>query len=550
MNKAIGHSLVFFSGVSILAAALAMPAHAQKFSEWSAPVNLGPVANSSGDDTCASISKDGLTLYFAKGPGELAIWFTERPTLDAPWGAPKKLPATVNTPGSNNFCETLSADLHALYFVSDRAGGCGGADIYVSYRRDTHDNLGWETPVNLGCQVNSPEQDLRASPFQGEDGTEYLYFSSARLGGTGPAGTSDIYVSKKQSDGTFGAATRVEGLNTTFNDSRPNVRERDGLEIFFDSNRPGGNGGADLYTSTRASVSDPWSAPANLGPVVNSSTTDQRPSLSWDGTTLYFHSTRPGGSGGIDIWVTIRTRLTGHIFPSSANVQGRNDAFYKTNMKLLNLNSEEITISAGLMTPSGAVASKAIVLAANSYKTYDNFLQEVFGYTGGAGIALFDSTSQPFVAVAEVYTESSTGRFSIPLVGLNSSDAVAVSASSATSVAAGFRVTTGTRANFGCSNLDPVQATVRVGFSAITDGVHHKHEHRPDSGAVAVGAASCSHSRRRDLRVLLRDVWRRPSWRLLLRRQRGQRFERRHVDLRRARALRKPENKEGDQASS
>jgi hypothetical protein len=456
-------------GASIFATAFAMPAHAQKFSDWSPPVNLGPVVNTSASETCPAISKDGLTFYFARGGNE--IWFTERPSLDGPWAAPQKLPATINATGSNNYCPVLTADLHALYFVSDRPGGCGDADMYVSYRRDTHDNFGWEAPVNLGCQVNSPQTDLRPSPFEGDDGTEYLYFSSTRPGGPGAAGTSDIYVSKKQPDGTFGPPALVEGLNTTLNDTRPNVRERDGLEIFFDSTRPGGVGGADLWTSTRASVSDPWSAPVNLGSFVNSSVNDIRPSLSWDGTTLYFQSNRPGGSGGSDIWVTTRTRLTGYVFPSSANVPGLNGAFYKTNMKLLNLNSQEITISAGLMTPSGAAASKAIVLAANSYKTYENFLQEVFGYTGGAGIALFDNTSQPFVAVAEVYTESANGRYSTPLVGLNNSDAVAVSASGATSVAAGLRVTPGTRANFGCSNLDPVPATVRVGFSAITNGV-------------------------------------------------------------------------------
>ncbi len=470
MKNATGRFAISCLGASILAAALALPARAQKFSEWSAPVNLGPVVNSSGDDTCDSISRDGLTLYFAKGPGELTMWFTERPSLDAPWAAPQKLPATVNTPGSNNFCETLSADLHALYFISDRAGGCGGTDMWVSFRRDTHDNFGWEAPVNLGCQVNSPKAEYRVSPFQGEDGTEYIYFSSLRSGGTGPEGTSDIYVSRKQADGTFGPPTVVAGLNSAANEQRPNVRERDGLEIFFDSNRAPGLGGPDLWTSTRASLSDPWSAPVNLGPVVNSSATDARPSLSWDGTALYFHSNRPGGSGGVDLWVTTRTKLTGYVFPAAANVAGMHGAFYRTSMNLLNLNSQEITISAGLMTPSGASASKSIVLPANSYRTYDNFLEEVFGYTGGAGISLFDASSTPFVAVAEVYTAGAAGRLSIPLAGLNGGDAVAVAASGATSVVSGLRVNAATRANFGCSNLDPVPATVRVDFSAITDG--------------------------------------------------------------------------------
>ena len=347
-------------GVSILA--LAVPAHAQIYSDWSAPVNLGPVVNTSAGESCVSISKDSLTLYFARGGNE--IWFTERPSLDAAWTASQKLSSVINTAGSNNYCPTLTADLHALYFVSDRAGGCGGAELYVSYRRNTHDNLGWESPVNLGCQVNSPDSDLRASPFHGEDGVEYLYFSSSRPGGPGAAGTFDIYVSKMQPDGTFGPAALVEGLNTTFTDHQPNVRESDGLEIFFASNRTGRAGGNDIWTSTRASISSPWSAPVNLGSVVNSSAADRRPSLSWDGTALYFQSARPGGSGAADLWVTTRTKLAGYVFPSSANAAGLGGAFYKTNLTLLNPGSKDISISAGLMTQSGATAWKTITLGA------------------------------------------------------------------------------------------------------------------------------------------------------------------------------------------
>ena len=95
------------------------------------------------------------------------------------------------------------------------------------------------------------------------------------------------------------------GLNTASNDFRPNLR-RDGLEVFFDSNRSGGIGGLDLWMSTRASTSDPWSSPTNLGANVNSVANDLRASLSWDGTTLYFGSTRAGGEGSQDVYVTER----------------------------------------------------------------------------------------------------------------------------------------------------------------------------------------------------------------------------------------------------
>ena len=294
----------------LVLAVFAVAAEAQKYSAWSAPVNLGAVVNTAAGDTCPAISKNGLTLYFARAASE--IWFTTRESLTAPWVPPQRLDAPINLTGSVNFCPVLVVNGHYLYFVSTRPGGCGGNDMYVSFRKDKNDHFGWETPVNLGCQVNSPQSDTRPSPFEGDDGTEYLYFSSNRPGGVG---FMDIYVSTMQSDGTFGPASLVEGLNTTSIDARPNVRERDGLEVFFDSNRPGGSGPFDLWTSTRASVSDPWSPPTNLGPLVNSSVTEQRPSLSWDGTALYFLSDRTGGSGALDLWVTTRTKLKGHDLP-------------------------------------------------------------------------------------------------------------------------------------------------------------------------------------------------------------------------------------------
>jgi hypothetical protein len=87
--------------------------------------------------------------------------------------------------------------------------------------------------------------------------------------------------------------------------------------MFLASDRPGTLGAIDLWVATRAKTSDPWSAPVNLGPVVNTTLIDARPALSFDGTTLYFQSTRPGAVGCtsptgpcvFDLWVTTRSRL-------------------------------------------------------------------------------------------------------------------------------------------------------------------------------------------------------------------------------------------------
>ena len=79
----------------------------------------------------------------------------------------------------------------------------------------------------------------------------------------------------------------------------------------FYSGRPGGSGGQDLWTATRETVFDPWSAPVNLGRLVNSATIDQRPYLASDRETLFFASDRPGGYGGVDLYLTSRVKHGG-----------------------------------------------------------------------------------------------------------------------------------------------------------------------------------------------------------------------------------------------
>jgi hypothetical protein len=88
---------------------------------------------------------------------------------------------------------------------------------------------------------------------------------------------------------------------------------KDGREIVFSSNRAGGLGGPDIWSATRASVNNPWSAPVNLGPNVNSGFGESRPSLSWDAEQLLFGRAGPvgtgeGGTGASDIYVTTREK--------------------------------------------------------------------------------------------------------------------------------------------------------------------------------------------------------------------------------------------------
>ena len=99
----------------------------------------------------------------------------------------------------------------------------------------------------------------------------------------------------------------VSELNSPLADAGASVRF-DGLEVFFFSRRTGGFGNSDLWTATRNTPTDPWSTPLNLGPLINSVDLDFDPHIDTSRETLYFTSTRPGGYGGQDLYVTTRTK--------------------------------------------------------------------------------------------------------------------------------------------------------------------------------------------------------------------------------------------------
>lgn len=101
---------------------------ADHFSEWSAPVNLGPVINSRFNDRAPELSPDGLSLYFASnrtgGFGATDIYVARRAGPDQPWGPAANLGAVVNTPGIDAPGH-LSRDGHRLYFTSPGPSGSG-----------------------------------------------------------------------------------------------------------------------------------------------------------------------------------------------------------------------------------------------------------------------------------------------------------------------------------------------------------------------------------------------------------------------------------------
>ena len=283
------------------------------FTDWSAPVNLGPVVNSPHVDSCVAISKNGLSLFFSStrqspGTSNRDLYVTQRVTTGAEWGIPVPVTALNTTVWES--CPALSLDEHRLYFTSPRAPGCGGQDIWVSRRQDRRNDLEWAEPENLGCEadgyVNTPYGELTPAFFEDEGGRVLMYFSTARPGSR----LWDFYQSEMRADDTFGPATPVAELNSEFNDQGIVVR-RDGLEVIFLSNRGTNPGSLDFFKATRASTADAWSDIVPLPVLGDPAYAQGRIALSFDGTELYFTSWLTESGNHPDLFVARRERVRG-----------------------------------------------------------------------------------------------------------------------------------------------------------------------------------------------------------------------------------------------
>jgi hypothetical protein len=251
-----------------------------------------PNVNSSSHESVPDISADGLELYFSSNRPYGAdlcysdLWVARRTSRDDPWGTPMNLGTTVNSP-TYDLGPTISTDGLELY-LSDgppfwyttcvpRPGGYGNGDLWVSKRETTQGD--WGSPVNLGSVVNSPNWD--GGPGLAPDGLS-LFFISDRPGGYG---RSDLYVTTRHSkDDPWGPPVN---LGLPVNGARWQTSadiSADGLSLFITA----GTEQLDMFVSRRATTADAWGTPVSLGPALNTPKDEYGPTLSADGSILYF----------------------------------------------------------------------------------------------------------------------------------------------------------------------------------------------------------------------------------------------------------------------
>ncbi|QJX48546.1 OmpA family protein [Hymenobacter taeanensis] len=129
--------------------------------------------------------------------------------------------------------------------------------------------------------------------------SRFLLFTGRPMADSG----EDLFVSRFTKEGVIGEPTSISpAINTPYNEGAGTISGDGKTLVFASCDRPNSVGNCDLYISRR--TGNNWSKPQNLGRSVNSPEWDSQPSLSADGRTLYFTSTRRGGKGQEDIYVT------------------------------------------------------------------------------------------------------------------------------------------------------------------------------------------------------------------------------------------------------
>jgi len=242
-----------------------------------------------------TLTADLLEIYFTVNvPGDSGdVWFSTRSAADLPFAAPGPV-AGVNTT-SFETSSAISADGLTLWFGSDRPGGVGDIDVWVSTRPRRTDP--WSTPLNV-VALNSAVDDIPRPPGQHNlvmplasqlnAGGVYQTYLAARPAVGTPFGTPALIAELAFPDrSTVDGSLTDDGL-TLFFSSTPVVQAPDGAAP-TDAAAPTG----DLYVAWRRSTNELFAMTQPLGDL-NTPADERDPWLSPDGKLLFFTSDRGG----------------------------------------------------------------------------------------------------------------------------------------------------------------------------------------------------------------------------------------------------------------
>jgi outer membrane protein OmpA-like peptidoglycan-associated protein len=252
--------------------------------------------NSPGDDATMFISANGSMYFTSSRSGRQILYVTKRlPPANANdhaahFGAPEVF---LDLPGKQNISSlSIAGDgVTAVVGICNRPDGIlESCDIYQGQIIEGKlENLTpLEKPINT--------EWWEGQPCISQDG-QLLFFVSDRKGGHGGV---DIYMCSKSVDGKWGAPANLS-FNTGGNELSPFIA-RDNQTLYFAADHlPGGMGGYDIYVTHRNGENE-WSEPKNLGSAINSKDNELFFYIPQGEDAVYFSSDRPGGEGGYDLY--------------------------------------------------------------------------------------------------------------------------------------------------------------------------------------------------------------------------------------------------------
>ena len=235
----------------------------------------------------------------------------------------------------DDYAPFVSPSGEYLIFQSDRPGTFEGQNLWFARNRlyrQRDQAADWSIPIPLFLPLDArATPTMRVAPtagtlndppgtfsvnsaaFEGMAAFVFrngqpveLYFTSSRHPGSGRPGYQglNIYFSRYR-DRRWSEPAHLNIINSDFDDRMAFV-SNDGRSMFFVSNRPGGFGGNDIWYTERDLSTGLWAKPVNAGPAINTRYHEIAPTLSPDGSILFFSSDRPGGLGNHDLYYSRR----------------------------------------------------------------------------------------------------------------------------------------------------------------------------------------------------------------------------------------------------
>lgn len=251
------------------------------------PESVGDQINTENHELYPFLTPEGTRLFFTRKERNEDLYFAEK--VHRKWTNVQALSFNTN---ENEGAQTISADGRLILFTAcNRPTGLGSCDIFYSIKHNDQ----WTEPAGIGAPINST--DWESQPYITGNGMSVI-FSSNRPGGFGG---KDLYISHLSKENKWLEPQNLGSTINTSGDEETPFLHADGKTLFFSSNGHPSIGGKDLYMS-RLSDSGVWSEPVNLGYPINTEENESSIYISIDGKTAFMASDRVEGKGGLDIY--------------------------------------------------------------------------------------------------------------------------------------------------------------------------------------------------------------------------------------------------------